>query len=105
MEQSRREGAHGLFYMTVVIGLQLLDYKTTRVGLAHGAPEANILVAAIIENWGWTALLIFKIAIGVVCGAIAWSRPLFGWLFAVVYLWVCYANVETLARMLNLAAA
>lgn len=102
MGQSRREGAHGLFYMTVIIGLQLLDYKTTKVGLAHGANESNVIVATIIENWGWNALLVFKIIIGVVCGAIAWSRPIFGWLLAIVYMWVCYTNVETLARILAL---
>jgi hypothetical protein len=99
---ARRDMLHGLCHLTVILFLQLADYQTTKIGLDNGASEANSVVAFIITNFGWGALLAFKVVFGVLCGIAAWRKPVFGWLLMLSYMWVVYNNIETLGGILSL---
>ena len=94
----------GVLAVTCIIAmvfLQVIDYQTTRIGIGNGATEMNGFVLYIINNFGWKALLIFKLVLGLYLGVVASQHPLFGLIIGGFYMWVCYSNIEVLARLIS----
>lgn len=89
----------GLFQMVGLLLAQLLDYKTTTLGLDNGASEANGIVSMVVDNYGYTGFLIFKIVFSVVFGVLLWNAPKVAWTLTIMYMGVALWNLHLIAGL------
>jgi hypothetical protein len=79
---------------------QLFDYKTTVIGLRHGAHETNPLVQLILDSFGEQGFLYAKVSFAVVASILLYRSPVAAWLLALLSFLVAFSNIEVLRLLL-----
>ncbi len=89
-----------LFLQTVVLFMsQLLDYGTTLIGLKLGGQESNGLVATIMEEYGNTGFLWFKLLVAGALAIVCRYRPAAAWFITAITCGVALWNLHVIYQL------
>jgi hypothetical protein len=79
---------------------QLLDYRTTLIGLKLGAEEQNPAVRYILDNHGTSGLLWVKVGSAIAITALLRRRPTVLAFVTLLFAGVALANLSVIERLL-----
>lgn len=83
-----------------IIFAQLLDVKTTLVGLNNGASEANGLMARLIETWGTEGFFTVKIVGALFLIWCTWSKPVAAWVVTLICMAAALWNLTVISAVI-----
>ena len=88
-----------MFAFIVALLGQAADVATTIYGLKHGAHETNGLMAAAINNWGYTGFILVKLSAVFVMTAISFYSRAVAVILALPFFYFAWHNLTVIASL------